>query len=137
MERDKEQLLQEMLQPEGTPAESRALITRAAAEPPVVELMRELQRYIPADAGDELSDFFRFALLGVSVGFRERNLSPRDQAHLAIIPPLLDDIRSVYDRLHELGTAYDREEFRFRAYDYGIHKAYYLDWQLYLSKELY
>ena len=56
---------------------------------------------------------------------------------MAIIPPLLDDIQGVFDRLRKLNADYDPDEFRFRAYDYGIHKAYYLDWCLYLSKDCY
>jgi hypothetical protein len=140
MERDKDDLLQGLLQPDDAAdeaADAGALVTAAEAQPPVVAVMTALRPFMPDVDDEELADFFRFALLGVSVGFCERNLSPRDEAHLRIIPPLLADIRLVYDQLRKMGAEYDREEFRYRAYDYGIHKAYYLDWQLYLSKELY
>ncbi len=148
MERNKDDLLRGVLEPEsasgaasgaasGEPADSRALMVLGESRPPVAVTLAVLLPLIPEKTGDILDEFFRFALLGVSVGFSERNLSHRDEAHLSIVRPLLADIRSVYERLCELGTGFDQEEFRLRAYDYGIHKAYYLDWQLYLSKELY
>ena len=140
MERSKEDLLQEILALDTAPAEiedSRALAVAAEARPPVVAAMLALRPLVPEEEEDELAEYYRFALLGLSVGFAERNLSPQDPAHQAIVQPLLADIRSVYKQLGELGSGYDREEFLFRAYDYGVHKAYYLDWRLYLSQELY
>ena len=140
MDKDKNDLLRGVLKPGGAPAavsDSRALVATLEAQPPVAVALAALRSRVPAEPDEELAGFFRFAVLGVAVGFAERNLSPRDEAHLTIVPPLLADIRAVYEQLHTLGGEYDREEFRFRAYDYGIHKAYYLDWRLYLSKELY
>jgi hypothetical protein len=75
--------------------------------------------------------------MGMVVGFGDRNLSPYVAQHTAIIPPLLEDIRSVYQQVRASGAAYSPEEFIFRAFDYGIHKAYYLDWDLYLSHDMY
>ena len=140
MDRDKKDLLRGVLKPEGAPGavcDSRALVAAQEAIPPVVVALAALRALVPSEPDEELAGYLSFAVLGVAVGFAERNLSPRDEAHLAIVPPLLEDIRSVYGQLHDLGGDYDGEEFRFRAYDYGIHKAYYLDWRLYLSKELY
>ena len=133
-------LLQSLLKPREEAREgqdSRELVRRAESQPLVLAAFQELSRIVPTDDPEELSGFLRYALLGVSVGFVERNLSPYLPEHVEIIPPLLKDIRSVFRRLKKLRGTYDEEEFRYRAFDYGIHKAYYLDWRLYLSKELY
>ena len=97
----------------------------------------ELARFLPAGPDEHLQDFLRFALLGVCFGFIERELSPYLPEHLAIVPPLLDEVRSVYDQISATSAEYDPEEFRYRAYDYGLHKATYLDWCLYLSHDPY
>jgi hypothetical protein len=132
-----------------------ALILGQAAEPPASGSVGEaigartrthsafaqwyaaLERFIPTDAEQELTEYCRAAVAGVVVGFGERSLSPFLDAHTAIVPPLLEDIRSVYAQVKASGEAYDRERFLSRAFDYGVHKAYYLDWSLYLSKEMY
>jgi hypothetical protein len=99
--------------------------------------LSELERFLPAPDAPELDEYYRCALMGVVVGFEDRNLSPYLEQHTAIVPPLLTDIRTVYEQVRRSGAQYSPEEFVFRAFDYGIHKAYYLDWQLYLSQELY
>jgi hypothetical protein len=99
--------------------------------------LRELERFLPAPGERELDDYYRYALMGVVVGFEDRDLSPYLEQHTAIVPLLLKDIRVVYEQVRRSGAHYSPEEFVFRAFDYGIHKAYYLDWQLYLSQELY
>ena len=99
--------------------------------------LRELERFLPPPSDAELDDYYRYALMGMVVGFGDRNLSPYVAQHTAIIPPLLEDIRSVYQQVRASGAAYSSEEFIFRAFDYGIHKAYYLDWDLYLSHDMY
>ncbi len=124
-------------EPRGEIPDCRALVRTATASAPVVSTLQTVEKFLPARADEDLTDFSRFALLGVCVGFSERNLSPYVDAHLEIIPPLLEDIRSVYEQLKKMAATIDRDEFRFRAYDYGIHKACYLDWRLYLSKEMY
>ena len=133
-------LLQSLLNPreDGRGGQdSRELVRRAESQPPVLTAFRELSRAVPTDDPEDLSGFLRYALLGVSVGFIERNLSPYLAEHVEIIPPLLEDIRSVFRRLKKMRATYEEEEFRYRAFDYGLHKAYYLDWRLYMSKELY
>ncbi len=141
MDRNNEDVLERILQSSPSSAGQRddamAMVRAAENLPPVLANLNAFKLLIPAGADPTLLDYFRFALLGVSVGFAERNLSPKDQEHLDIISPLLEDIRIVFERLQADDAEYDPEEFRFQAYDYGIHKAYYLDWRLYLSKELY
>jgi len=116
---------------------ARAEVARAAADPEVQSCAAALAGCLPALADPELAEYERLALLGVSAGFVERHLSPHLAAHTAIVPPLIEEIRSVFREVKRLGMPYSTEEFRLRAFHYGVHKASYLDWQLYLSKELY
>ena len=138
LERSKKYVLERILRPSG--AGKQALVRVEKRHLPVPTGLGALQHFknlLPAGADAELAEYCQYALLGVSAGLRERNLSPQDEAHLEIIPPLLKDIRLVYRRLKKMKAEYDPEEFRYQAYDYGIHKVYYLDWRLYLSKTLY
>lgn len=141
MRRTKEDLLKELLDEEGAAglagADSGALIVSVQARAPVVAVLKAVRGLIPPGADPELAGYFQFALMGVSQGFVERNLSPFIQPHLDIIPLLFDDIAAVFEQLKSGEAEYDQEEFRFRSYDYGLHKAYYLDWTLYMSKEMY
>jgi len=116
---------------------ARARIARAESDGQVLAYSGELARFIGSDGGNELAEYERMAVLGVCAGFVERHLSPHAPEHVAIIPPLLEEIRAVYRQVRMLGTVYDRAEFRIRAFHYGVHKASYLDWRLYLSKECY
>lgn len=141
LERSNEDVLQSILSPpapEGPEREQTMALVRAAQqELPLLAGLEAFSSYLPAEVDPELAEYFQFALLGVSVGYRERNLSSEDEAHLEIISPLLEDIRIVFQRLQQMRAEYDPEEFRFQAYDHGINKVYYLDWRLYLSKTLY
>lgn len=99
--------------------------------------LKELERHLPPPSDPELDGYYRDALMGLVVGFGDRNLSPYLEAHTAIIAPMLADIRAVFEQIKTGGQPYSVDEFTFRAFDYGIHKAYYLDWDLYLSHDMY
>jgi hypothetical protein len=116
---------------------ARDQVVRAESDPQVQAFSRELVKYVGAHGDEELAEYERLAVLGVCAGFAERQLSPYVAEHIAIVPALLEEIRAVYSKLRKLGTAYDPSEFRIRAFHYGVHKASYLDWRLYLSKECY
>jgi hypothetical protein len=118
-------------------AETLALLARASDDAEIQDWMRHLASYLPPEAPEPLEEFLRLALLGVCAGFQERTLSPYAPQHAEIIPPLLAEIRAVYDQVQALGGGYDTEEFRYRAFHYGLHKACYLDWRLYLSNTCY
>jgi hypothetical protein len=117
--------------------DARDQIRQASGNDQVREYSVALARFAGRAENDELAEYERTALLGVCAGFVERQLSPYVAEHVAIIPPMLEEIRAVYRQLRTLGTAYDPAEFRIRAFHYGVHKASYLDWRLYLSKECY
>jgi len=140
MDRTKEELLSCLLQPEPDAQDSfptRALALRVDALPPAATAMSELVRYLPEQAPDALREIYLYALMGVSLGFAERNLSPFIEAHLEIIEPLLEDIRTVFEQVTQMEAEVQPEEFHRQAFDFGLHKAYYLDWRLYMSKEMY
>ena len=138
---DREELLAVLRQAEpldeAAVTETRALIRRAHTLEQAREWLKVFDQLLPRDTAGELQEYLRYALLGVCLGFVERELTPYHADHLAIVPPLLEDIRGVYDQLEGMGVQPDGEVFRFRAFDYGVHKAYYLDWTLYMSKECY
>lgn len=117
--------------------ETRTQIARAVSDPQVAAFSRELDRFAVQTGDEELAEYERIAILGVSAGFAERQLSPFIPEHVAIVPPLLAEIRAVLCELRKLGTPYSPGEFRARAFHYGVHKASYLDWRLYLSRECY
>jgi len=142
MKPDKQALLAQLQRggPEGPTPEatrSRELMVRAPAREDVRQWFAALEPLLPPEDDPQLAEFLRLAVMGVCVGFIDRHLSPEVEAHRAIVPLLLDDIQSVYAQLKALGATIDRDQFRWRAFDYGIHKAYYLDWTLYLSREPY
>ena len=139
MNPDKEQLLALILrQTAGTPAPlPKSMREKESPFPLFNAWLAALTPLLPAGTEAELADYQYCALMGVVVGFCDRNLSPFLENHTAIIPPLLDDIASVYAQVKDTGAAYSHENFTYRAYDYGIHKAYYLDWDLYMSHEMY
>jgi hypothetical protein len=117
--------------------ETRALIRRAGTLEKARRWLAVFEQFLPPDAEEPLLSYLRYGLLGLCLGFVERELSPYVAEHLAIVPPMLEDIRAVHEKLEELGLRPDPEAFRYRAFDYGVHKAYYLDWTLYMSKECY
>jgi hypothetical protein len=130
--------LSELLEPSPRePPPAQRFQARAQARAEFRAWLRELERHLPPPSDSELDEYYRYALMGVVVGFGDRNLSPYLPQHTAMLAPLLEDIRAVYERIKSSAAPYSVEEFIFRAYDYGIHKAYYLDWDLYLSHDMY
>lgn len=139
---DKQELLALILRPDSpVTATEEVPVERIQAKTDVhsdfADWLAELERHLPPASDPELDEYYRYALMGLVVGFGDRHLSPYVAEHTAIIAPLLEDIRSVYEQVKASNAAYSREEFIFRAFDYGIHKAYYLDWDLYLSHDMY
>ena len=140
MTRTPEELLALIVKPSREAGEqdaSAALLAHARERADVIKWSDELQGHLPATGDEELREYYQAALLGVCAGLAERGLSPYLEEHVAIIPPLLEEIHSVYSQVKEAGSDYDRADFTHRAFEYGIHKATYLDWDLYGSKTLY
>ncbi len=140
MDPDKDTLRQAVTGIPAPPAErpeTTALVRQALATPAVQTYLEVLAAPLTPTPEQPLEEYLRLALIGVAATFVERNLSPYLAEHVAIVEPLLADIRAVYAQIQAEHATYDHEAFRYRAYDYGVHKAHYLDWRLYLSKEMY
>ncbi len=139
MKYDKDQLLAVILrQTAEKPAPlPKHLREKEAPFPHFAEWLSALSVWLPDDVDAELGEYQYSALMGLVIGFGDRGLSPYVAQHTAIIPPLLEEIASVYHQVKTSGNAYSHEDFIYRAYDYGIHKAYYLDWDLYMSNDMY
>ena len=139
MKSDKDDLLALILRSADEPAPPRQEVVqeRVQVHSDFQVWLRALEVHLPPPSDPELDGYYHDALMGLVVGFGDRNLSPYLPQHTAVIAPMLADIRAVFEQIQASGRAYSREEFVFRAFDYGIHKAYYLDWDLYLSKDMY
>jgi len=117
--------------------ELRKMARNAQGRPEVGVWMEDLLDFMPPAAHGALAEILQFALMGLCLGFLDRDLSPYVEAHRAIIPPLLEDISRVFEQVEVGHLKVTQEVFCHRAFSYGIHKAYYLDWTLYLSHEPY
>jgi len=141
MQPDRTSLLESLLRPPAGPngrnEQSLAMIRRVEAIERAKEWLRVFGQFLPPGADAPLRDVLQFTLLGLCLGFVERGLSPFVAEHLAIVPPILEDVTAVYEQFRSQGLEIRTDEFRFRAFDYGVHKAYYLDWTLYMSRECY
>ena len=139
--RDAGELLELVVRESGVPpAQQVAELSETLAMVQTGELagwLESLMEYLDPEISGELREYHLLALKGTVRAFRDRNLSPFMPQHREIIPDMLRDITQVYTQVRASGADYSREAFGLRAFDYGIHKVYYLDWRLYLSKEMY
>ncbi len=92
---------------------------------------------IDQDADPLLIEWLSLAILGACVGFSERNLNPELPEHQRIIPRIISDVSGVYSKMLRQGGEEDLSKLKFEVYDFGIQWVYYLDWDLYMSRELY
>jgi len=116
---------------------TKELVKRVEAVPAAQEALHALLPLIPQAAEARLKDIYYFAILGVSQGFSERGLSPFLPEHLEMIPALMADIQAVFLEVQASAAQVTDEEFCRQAYEFGLHKAFYLDWRLYMSHEMY
>lgn len=116
----------------------------AAALPAVVpehpdwpQLAEVWSAKLPAQESPGLDHWRQLALLGLWVGLRERNLDPARPEHQAVLPRVLEDVSGAFRQLCESGGNPNAPAVRWQVYDFGVQWAYYLDWDLYMSQELY
>ncbi len=83
-----------------------------------------------------MREWISLAFLGACVGFAERNLEPHHPEHQYLYSQFIQEISEVYHLFQEEGGI-ELDEIKFALYDYGIKGVYYLDWNLYMSKEFY
>lgn len=89
------------------------------------------------DHSPTLNEWIELALLGACVGFVERDLAPILPAHQYVYARIIGDISEVYYQIQQQGLDYDHDYMRFVLFDFGVQCIYHLDWELYLSQELY
>lgn len=84
-----------------------------------------------------LKEWLNLAILGACVGFSERNLNPDLPEHHRILPHIIRDVSGVYRKMKPHSDAKDLRQLKRQVYDFGVQWVYYLDWDLYMSRELY
>ena len=92
---------------------------------------------LPVPEPTGLAIWQQLALLGVWTGMQERKLDPARPEHQAVLPRVLEDVGGAFQQLCESGGNPGDVTVRRQVYDFGIQWAYYLDWDLYMSQELY
>ncbi|MGK5090666.1 hypothetical protein WDW89_01470 [Deltaproteobacteria bacterium TL4] len=110
---------------------------QSAAHEAVKVRLEELRPLVESVSEPELREWFKIACLGTCVGFIERNLNPAHPAHQYIYSKIIDDLQSMLSYLSNENINYDPHSMKYQVYDYGIQWVYYLDWELYMSQELY
>lgn len=84
-----------------------------------------------------LCEWLKLALLGTCVGFAERNLLPQNPLHQYIFPRIIKDVTDMYNKLRQSNISFDSDYIKYQVYDFGIQWVYYMDWDVYMSQELY
>ncbi len=86
---------------------------------------------------DGLKAWLEILLLGACVGFSERNLNPELPAHQYIYPRMIQDVKDMYFKLKQNNADLESHELKWQVYDFGLQWVYYMDWDVYISQELY
>ena len=89
------------------------------------------------DAPPPFAEYVEIAILGMCLAFEERGIPPDLPGHRSLLHLLVKDVSGMCRQLQQSGHSYSREDLLFRAYDYGMRRAYHLDWELYGSQTSY
>jgi hypothetical protein len=84
-----------------------------------------------------LNDWERLVLLGTCIGFHQRNLNCNDPSHQYIYPKILIDVQNLFPEFIKEGADPNHPDILNQVIDFGIQWVYYMDWDLYMSQELY
>ena len=98
---------------------------------------KDLKLMIPEESDEQLKEWLKILLLGVCVGFKERNLNPELPAHQYIYPRMFKDVSDMFHKLQARKLPLDTSEMKWQVYDFGLQWIYYMDWDVYISQELY
>ena len=82
-------------------------------------------------------EWLKLVLLGVCTGFAERGLDPELPEHHEVFSRIVKDVSGIYSQLRDMQPEKSSESLKSQVFDYGVQWAYYLDWKLYMSKDLY
>ena len=84
-----------------------------------------------------LQDFLNLAILGVCQGFEERNLDPGLPEHREVFSHVIKDVKGLIQKIPVPSNGKELQSLKKQVFDFGTQWVYYLDWKLYMSKELY
>ncbi len=107
------------------------------AHPDATALRQWAQAQVPDTVAEALRPWLQQVLLGYAWGLKERNMRREDLRHLEPIPRILEDVSGLFTQLEGHPEQQQAPELLAQVFDFGVQWAYYLDWKLYLSQELY
>ena len=84
-----------------------------------------------------LQEFLTLAILGVCQGFKERNLDPGLPEHREVFSHVIKDVKGLIQKIPVPSNGKELQSLKKQVFDFGTQWVYYLDWKLYMSKELY
>ena len=84
-----------------------------------------------------LQEFLTLAILGVCQGFEERNLDPGLPEHREVFSNIIKDVKGLIQKITVPSNGKELQSLKKQVFDFGMQWVYYLDWELYMSKELY
>ena len=84
-----------------------------------------------------LQEFLTPAILGVCQGFEERNLDPGLPEHREVFSHVIKDFKGLIQKIPVPSNGKELQSLKKQVFDFGTQWVYYLDWKLYMSKELY
>ena len=84
-----------------------------------------------------LQEFLALAILGVCQGFEERNLDPGLPKHREVFSHVIKDVKGLVQKISVPSNGKELQRLKKQVFDFGTQWVYYLDWKLYMSKELY
>ena len=84
-----------------------------------------------------LQEFLTLAILGVYQGFEERNLDPGLPEHREVFSHVIKDVKGLIQKITVPSNGKELQSLKKQVFYFGMQWVYYLDWKLYMSKELY
>ena len=84
-----------------------------------------------------ISPFLNLAILRVCQGFEERNLDPGLPEHREVFSHVIKDVKGLIQKIPVPSNGKELQSLKKQVFDFGTQWVYYLDWKLYMSKELY
>ena len=84
-----------------------------------------------------LQEFLNLAILGVCQGFEERNLEPGLPELREMFFDVIKDVKGLIQKIPVPSNCQELQSLKKQVFDFGTQWVYYLDWKLYMSKELY
>ncbi len=105
--------------------------------PDALTLRHWAQGQVPEATSERLRPWFQQVLLGYAWGLSERHMRREDLRHVEPIPRILEDVAGLFEQLEGHPELQEAPDLLAQVFDFGVQWAYYLDWKLYLSQELY